>query len=886
MGLNDFLWEVSDWTKSEQVSEYELLRSFGNLLTGRAKLWFTSNKHRFNTYSELIANLKLTFRHPDLDHFILLDIYQKRQQKNETFLEFFLDIEKKFKSLTAPVSEIEIVQAVRRNLRPEYKRALIGREMYDLYSLQIAGQEIDATNTYLFIKPQNTSQTNAVEITEKRSGGFNHGNTGRGPYSKSFTNKSPNANPNNATRQGYVSNQGGGSGKQWSRKESNQGNPPGKTPSKTSTEQKKPFAEKTKGGSKKPMNVESKIEEYVPLNDKFVCFNCRSQEHLTYQCTQPYKVHCQVCGFKGFPTHRCPFYAKKLCVPKGDRHSEGALKSIDEILFALGYDQTPDNELLYKPDLNPTSVLTVLTDNRPFLNISLFGRTVKAFLDSGSQKTLLSDKTSPIWRLSSTKILPSNLTLTSASGDPLPVAGRVNLPFTIGDKTRVLESTIVEDLPVDCIAGIDFFDAFDIHISMDNMFLFQINVEECPTSSPELVELSSEQDREINRVKSHFKPAMSDQLEVTSLVQHTIELKDEFKSVAPTRVTPFPYSPSIHKALNEEIDRLLALGVIEDSNSDWALNAVPIKKPNGSIRLCLDARKLNTRTKRDAYPLAHVGRILGRLGKTRYLSTIDLKDAFLQIPLCSESKPLTAFSFQGKGMFQYTRLPFSLTNSPATLSRLMDKILGAGALEPQIFVYLDDIIVASETFEEHIKLLEEVAKRLREANLSINLQKSQFCRFEVPFLGYLLSCDGLKPDPSKVQAILDFEAPKTIRQIRRFLGMVNYYRRFIGDFSEIPAPISDLLAGKPKIVRWTSEAEQAFRKIKERLITAPILANPDFDKEFSVQTDASDRAVAGVLTQLQEGSERAISFFFANTQCRTAELLRHGEGSPSSASSD
>lgn len=237
-------------------------------------------------------------------------------------------------------------------------------------------------------------------------------------------------------------------------------------------------------------------------------------------------------------------------------------------------------------------------------------------------------------------------------------------------------------------------------------------------------------------------------------------------------------------------------------------------------------------------------------------------------------------------MFQYTRLPFSLTNSPATLSRLMDKILGAGALEPQIFVYLDDIIVASETFEEHIKLLEEVAKRLREANLSINLQKSQFCRFEVPFLGYLLSCDGLKPDPSKVQAILDFEAPKTIRQIRRFLGMVNYYRRFIGDFSEITAPISDLLAGKPKIVRWTSEAEQAFRKIKERLITAPILANPDFDKEFSVQTDASDRAVAGVLTQLQEGSERAISFFFANTQCRTAELLRHGEGSPSSASSD
>ncbi|XP_058840796.1 uncharacterized protein K02A2.6-like [Topomyia yanbarensis] len=416
--------------------------------------------------------------------------------------------------------------------------------------------------------------------------------------------------------------------------------------------------------------------------------------------------------------------------------------------------------------------------------------------------------------------------------------GSVYLPFCFNDKTKVLETTIVDDLPVECVAGMDFFEVFKIHISMNETRILQINAEESPEyTSSCFVELSSEQQNEIDRIKKLYKPAMSDQLEVTSLTQHSIELKAEFKDI---RVNPFPYSTSIHKALNEKIDRLLSFGIIEESMSDWALNAVPIKKPNGSIRLCLDARKLNARTKRDAYPLAHVGRILGRLGKTRYLSTIDLKDAFLQIPLCSNSKPLAAFCIQGRGMFQYTRLPFGLTNSPATLSRLMDKILGGGALEPNVFVYLDDIIVASDSFGEHIRLLEEVAKRLRDANLSINITKSQFCRSQVPFLGYLLSCDGLRPDPSKVQGILDFEAPKTVRQVRRFLGMINYYRRFISDFSAITAPVSDLLTGKPKVVRWTKEADAAFKEIKERLITAPILSNPYFEQEFVLQTDIQE----------------------------------------------
>lgn len=307
-GLNSFLWEVNDWTKSEQVSEPELLRSFGNLLTGKAKMWFTSNKHRFTTYSELIDSLKATFRHPDLDHYLLMEIHQRRQQKTESFLEFFLEVEKKFKSLSNPVSEVEIVHAVRRNMRAEYKRALIGREFHDLFSLQMAGQEVDATNTYLLSKPQ--AQTSAIQATGKPPVPYNP-NRKEGPSTQQFS-KGFSQGRNQPTKPtpGFRSNNP--ASKPAFRKDQ-RNSKDGKQPSKARPEKNRSSdSEASDGPSSKDVSkgVETQIRTHVPLNDKFVCFNCRSQQHMTDQCTQPYKVHCQVCGFQGFPTHRCPFCSK------------------------------------------------------------------------------------------------------------------------------------------------------------------------------------------------------------------------------------------------------------------------------------------------------------------------------------------------------------------------------------------------------------------------------------------------------------------------------------------------------------------------------------------------------------------------------------------------
>lgn len=191
----------------------------------------------------------------------------------------------------------------------------------------------------------------------------------------------------------------------------------------------------------------------------------------------------------------------------------------------------------------------------------------------------------------------------------------------------------------------------------------------------------------------------------------------------------------------------------------------------------------------------------------------------------------------------------------------MDDVLGFGELEPHVFVYLDDIVVVSNTFEAHLESLREVARRLRNANLSININKSKFCVKQLPYLGYIISREGLSPNPDRIEAIINYERPKSIRSLRRFLGMANYYRRFISNFSELTAPLTNLLRNKPKSIKWSTTAEQSFNGIKERLISAPVLASPNFNLPFVIQTDASDSAIAAILTQEHDNGECVVAYF-------------------------
>lgn len=269
--------------------------------------------------------------------------------------------------------------------------------------------------------------------------------------------------------------------------------------------------------------------------------------------------------------------------------------------------------------------------------------------------------------------------------------------------------------------------------------------------------------------------------------------------------------------MDKELERMLALGVIEKSCSSWSNPIFGVRKPNGNLRLCLDSRKLNQVTKTDAFPLPYISRILGRLRGTRYLSSIDLSDAFWQIPLASCDKEKTAFTVPGRGLFHFISLPFGLHGAAQSLCRLMDSVLGYD-LEPFVFVYLDDIIIATDTFEEHVKLLKEVGLRLRRANLSISRDKSKFCMRKLNYLGYVINEHGININPDKVSAIVNYPSPTSVRDVRRFMGMITWYSRFIPTFATRASPITDLLKKTKKTFVWTDAAESAFNELKTALI--------------------------------------------------------------------
>ncbi|XP_062542413.1 uncharacterized protein LOC134210375 [Armigeres subalbatus] len=448
-------------------------------------------------------------------------------------------------------------------------------------------------------------------------------------------------------------------------------------------------------------------------------------------------------------------------------------------------------------------------DNRPYTSVQVYGVNFRALLDSGSNLTLIND--SVFNSLKPKRLFPLRdpVRLRTASGEALNVRGRIYLPFSWNGTVKVVPTLVVPNLAISCICGMDFWKTFSIQPTITDCAMLENSEEERSRESP-------------------LSPTV-----LTAIEQQTIEqIKTLFIAARPDDCQPLRWrntkSNSTQGLVAVELQRLLDAGIIEPSNSDWSLNCVPVVKPH-KVRLCLDARKINERTVRDAYPLPHPCRILGQLPRAKYLSTIDLSEAFLQVPLEKSSRKYTAFSVQGKGLFQYTRMPFGLVNSPATLARLMDRVLGHGVLEPYVFVYLDDIVVVTETFEHHVQLLREIARRLNRANLMIN-EKSQFGVPEISFLGYLLSSEGLRGNPDKIRPIVEYERPTTITKLRRFLGMANYYRRFILNFSETCGPLSDLLKSKSKVIGWNPAAERAFCQIKEQLIAAPILGSPDFSR--------------------------------------------------------
>lgn len=331
----------------------------------------------------------------------------------------------------------------------------------------------------------------------------------------------------------------------------------------------------------------------------------------------------------------------------------------------------------------------------------------------------------------------------------------------------------------------------------------------------------------------------------TTNCQHAIDTGDHSPIHQLPRRVPFALRGKIDDMVTEMLDK----GVIKPSQSPWAGPVVLVSKKDGNLRFCVDYRKLNAVTKMDVFPLPRIDDSLDLLAHTQYFTALDLASGYWQVPLDPDSKEKTAFCTPS-GLYEFQVMPFGLCNAPATFQRLMESVL-AGLTRSSCMVYLDDILVIGKSFTEHLNNLRLVFTRLREAGLRLKPKKCCLAKREVEYLGYIVTKDGIAPDPEKVAAVQEFPEPQDLKALRSFVGLASYYRRFIPSFSKIAAPLFTLTK-KDTLFQWSAECQAAFTLLKKALTEAPVLAYPRFDVGFLLETNASRVGLGAVLAQKQE----------------------------------
>ena len=339
----------------------------------------------------------------------------------------------------------------------------------------------------------------------------------------------------------------------------------------------------------------------------------------------------------------------------------------------------------------------------------------------------------------------------------------------------------------------------------------------------------------------------------TTKIYHQIHTE----GAQPVRQQVRRISPTQRGEVKDLLQGMMSQDVIQPSSSPWASPVVLVKKKNGSIRFCIDYRKFNAVTRKDAYPLPRVDDTLDTLAGSKWFSTVDMLSGYWQVEVDDKDREKTAFCTY-EGLYEFKVMPFGLCNAPATFQRLMDMIL-AGLQWSQCLVYLDDVIVVGRCFDEHLKNLRHVFDRFREAGLKLKPAKCVFCCKEVSFLGHIVSADGITTDPVKTEKVKSWPLPSSRREVQQFLGFASYYRRFIKDFAQIARPLHRLTE-KTASFQWNKECQDSFDMLRNKLISAPILTFPNYSQQFILDTDASDTGIGGVLSQVQDGEERVIAY--------------------------
>lgn len=504
---------------------------------------------------------------------------------------------------------------------------------------------------------------------------------------------------------------------------------------------------------------------------------------------------------------------------------------------------------------------------------------VSCILDTGACRSIMSRKLAERLKITPN---PENIAIHTAEGRVSKILGTTGmLEIEILGKLCNINFIITRMETPDLLIGLDWFNItkaiycpsnHQITFKTSNKDKYASNYDEVEDQfflelgSTEEGEIFDEQtwdqegipeieNNELKPIVGHYLELFTtniEKLEECKILKHKIRVED----VAPISLPPYRKSVKEIQTMKEEVDKMLAAKIIKPSISPWSFPVVMVPKKDGTWRFCVDYRRLNTITITDKFPLPRIDDILDNLSKSRIYSKLDLKCGYWQIPLENESMKYTAFSTPF-GHYEYTRLPFGIKNAPSEFSRIMAIVFrGLSFVE----VYIDDIIIHSVDISSHKEHLKEVLERVKQAKLKLNGTKCQFGKSEINILGYTIAGIDVKMDEEKIKAIRNLAKPSNIKELQIFLGLTGYYRKFIEGYAKIAAPLFQLLKKEEKF-SWNEEVNEAWEKLKQSLISFPILKQPDFEKPFILYTDASGVAIGAILAQVDNtGKEHVIAY--------------------------
>lgn len=516
------------------------------------------------------------------------------------------------------------------------------------------------------------------------------------------------------------------------------------------------------------------------------------------------------------------------------------------------------------------NVISKTSDKEIWIKLRICGIEKECLVDTGATISVLGKGTEDILIMAKDIQINSKMNIKTGGGEIH--AGTVKkLPTSYDSENKNIQFVHCPSIEIPIALGMNFINAYQIKLMRavptshfnritedDDAREMNENGHSAEQEGELLRELTQKENEVVENAMSLLNFSDGSTLGCQKVLQHRINTGES----APIYCLPYRYNPNVTEKIKEITDRWLNQGVIEPSRSEWRLPIVVVTKTDNSLRLCLDARKLNAITKKDCHITPNVLHKIESLPqKAKHFVRLDLNEAFLQTELHPKDRKKTAFSIPNIGEFQFARMPFGLVNSPSTQSRLMDLIFQEIS-SPYLVHYLDDVIIMGVDIPHLVKNIKLVAKVLNAHNLTVSRKKTSKVLKRIRILGHMVDEEGIHTDPRKTKAIDDWQVPKTGKELQRFLGFANWYRRFVKDYAIIAAPLYQLSTKKLITdAMWTEKENESFKTIKKRMCQSPVLRTPDWSKPMIIQADASDIGIGAILTQNDSQAEYVIEYY-------------------------